>query len=87
MHAGVAVAVRRGLQCRIIDDFDDDILGALVETTKGPIILLTHYNPPRPHYIPTAALENKLQKNKWGSKCPLTCHGLQRLQSKWKGKD
>ena len=63
MHAGVAVAVRKDLQCRIIDDIDDDILGVQIETTKGPIMLLTHYSPPRRHYIPTAAFENKLQKN------------------------
>ena len=63
MHAGVAVAVRKDLQHRIIDDFTDDVLGVQIETTKGPLMFITHYSPPRRNYIPTAELENKLQKN------------------------
>ena len=62
-HAGVAIAVRKDLQYRIVDDFNDDILGAQLETTRGPVMILTNYSPPRRNYIPTAEIENKLQKN------------------------
>ena len=63
MKAGVVVAVKKDIKYRIIDDFTDDILGVQVETTKGPIVILTNYSPPRRNYMPTAEIENKLQKN------------------------
>ena len=59
MHTGVAVAVRKDIQHRIIDDFTDDVLGVQIETTKGPLMIITHYS----NYVPTAELENKLQRN------------------------
>ena len=62
-HAGVVVAIRKDLQYRLVDDFADDILGAEIETTKGRIMIITNYSPPRRNYIPTAEIENKLQKN------------------------
>ena len=62
-HAGVAVAVRRYLQNRIVDDFADDILGVQLETTRGHIMIITNYSPPRRNYMPTAEIENKMQKN------------------------
>lgn len=61
--AGVAIAVKRSLTCKVLDNFLDDILGVQVETTKGPIILLTCYCPPRRNFIPMGELENILQKN------------------------
>ena len=63
MHPGVVVAVRKDIQHRIIDDFTDDVLGVQIETTKGPLMIITHYSPPRRNYVPTAELENKLQRN------------------------
>ena len=63
MQAGVAVAVKKDIKYRIIDDFTDDILGVQVETTKGLIVILTNYSPPRRNYMPTAEIENKLQRN------------------------
>ena len=62
-HTGVAVAVRRDLQYCIVDDFADDILGVQLETTRGHIMIITNYNPPRRNYMPTAEIENKMQKN------------------------
>ena len=56
-QAGVAIAVRNDLHYRIVDDFNDDILGAQLETTRGPVMMLTSYSPP------AAEIENKLQKN------------------------
>ena len=62
-HAGVAVAVHKNLRYRLVDDFADDILGVQIETTRGPVMILTNYSPPRRNYIPSAELENKLQSN------------------------
>ena len=63
MHAGVAIAVKKNIKYCLIDDFRDDILGVKVETTKGPIMILTTYCPPRRNYMPTGEIENKLQMN------------------------
>ena len=62
-HAGVAVAVRKNLRYRLMDDFADDILGVQIEMTRGQVMILTNYSPPRRNYIPSAELENKLQSN------------------------
>ena len=61
-HAGVAVAIRKDLQYRLVDDFADDDLGVEIETTKGRIMIISNYSPPRRNYIPTAEIENELQK-------------------------
>ena len=44
--------MRKDLKHQIIDDFDDDLLAVRLETTKGPIIIFTHYGPPRRNYLP-----------------------------------
>ena len=62
MHARIAIAIRRDVKYKIIDDFAEDILGVELETTKGPVMFLTCYSPPRRNYIPVGELENKLQK-------------------------
>ena len=62
-HAGVAVAVRRDLQYCIVDDFADDIQGVQLGTTRGHIMIITNYSPPHRNYMPTAEIENKMQKN------------------------
>lgn len=61
--AGIAVAVRSNITYKILDNFHDDILGIKLETTKGPIIVLTCYCPPRRNYVPMGEMENILQKN------------------------
>ena len=61
-HAGVAGAIRKDLQYRLVEDFADDVLGVEIETTKGRIMIITNYSPPPRNYIPTAEIENRLQK-------------------------
>ena len=61
--AGIAVAIRKNIKYRIIDDFIDDVLGTELRTSTGPIIILTNYSPPRRNYVPIGELENVLQKN------------------------
>ena len=61
--AGVAIAIRKTIKYKTIDDFNDDILGIELLTSKGPIIILTNYSPPRRNFIPIGEIENILQKN------------------------
>ena len=62
-HAGVAIAIEKTINYRILDDFVDDILGVELSTSKGPIIILTNYSPPRRNFIPIGEIENILQRN------------------------
>ena len=60
--AGIAIPVRKNIKYCILDDFNDDILGIELITTKGPIIVLTNYSPPRRNHLPIGEIENILQK-------------------------
>ena len=62
-HAGVAIAVRKDVRYQLLDDFADDILGVKLQTSKGPINIITHYSPPRRDYLPLGELNQKLQSN------------------------
>ena len=42
--AGIAIAIRKNIKYRALDDFVDDILGIELRTSKGPIIILTNYS-------------------------------------------
>ena len=46
-HAGVAIAVKKGIQYKIIEEFEDDFLGIQLDTSRGLINLVTVYRPPR----------------------------------------
>ena len=61
-HAGIAIGIRKDANCKILDDFTDDLLGIQVETTKGPIAVFTIYSPPRRNYLPVGELKRALQK-------------------------
>ena len=61
--AGIAIAIKKNINYRILDDFLDDILGVELTTTKGPIIILTNYSPPRRNFMPIGKIENILQTN------------------------
>ena len=60
--AGIAVAIRKNIKYKIMDDFVD-IFGIELMTTKGPIVILTNYSPPRRDNFPIGEIENILQKN------------------------
>ena len=49
---GVAIAIKRNLHHKILDDFDQEFLAVEVDTTKGPVVFATCYLPPRRPYIP-----------------------------------
>ena len=59
-HAGIAIAIRKNIKYKIMDDFVDDILGIELMTTKGPIIILTNYSPPHRNNILIGEIENIL---------------------------
>ena len=46
-HAGVAVAIRKGIKYRILDDYNGDTIGIQLDTPNGKINIVTNYNPPR----------------------------------------
>ena len=56
-HAGSAIAIKKGLQFTIINNFLMDTIGAKIETSQGPIIVMTSYSPPRHNLLPLQDLE------------------------------
>ena len=62
-QARIAIAVKKNIQHKILDDFQDDILGIRMETDKGPIELYTIYSPPRRNYLPIGEINRIAQKN------------------------
>ena len=61
--AGVAVCVKKNIKHKILDDFYGDMLGVNLETSRGPVTIMTTYLPPRRNDIPLAELRRELQKN------------------------
>ena len=62
-HAGIALAVRKDVTHRLIDDYNDDMLAIKLETSRGPILVATLYVPPRRQYLPTADIRRVTQLN------------------------
>lgn len=60
--AGVAIALRRNLRYKIIDDFQDDFLAVEIETTDGPLWIATTYSPPRRPQLPIEDLTKVMNK-------------------------
>ena len=61
-HAGVAIAVKSSIQHRILDDFNEDMLAIQVESSRGPIIIATYYQPPRRNYLDIQDLASIMRK-------------------------
>lgn len=49
---GTAIAVKRNIKYKILDDFISDLIAIEIETTTGKIILATLYQPPARNFIP-----------------------------------
>ena len=49
---GTAIAIKRNIKYKIMDDFISDLLAIEVETTTGNIIIATLYQPPIRSYMP-----------------------------------
>ena len=46
-NAGIAIAVKKNIKHKILDDFQEDLLALEIETVRGKIIISTKYSPPR----------------------------------------
>ena len=51
INNGVAVGVRRDIKYKLIDNFESDMLGITIETSLGPVHIITAYIPPRCPYL------------------------------------
>ena len=45
-HAGVGIGIRIGTKFEIINNFQHDTIGAIVQSKHGPILIMTSYAPP-----------------------------------------
>ena len=52
LNDGVAIAVKKGLKHRIINNFNNEIMAVQITTTMGEVILSTAYLPPRRDFLP-----------------------------------
>ena len=64
-HAGVAKAIKKNIPYLLIDDFREDLLGIKLYTSKGPMIIVTHYSPPRYDYLPLGEMRSQFQKKQY----------------------
>lgn len=62
-HDGVAIAIKKNIQHKIIDNLDENYLAITVTTTLGPICIGTGYQPPRRHRIPIHNIINIMRRN------------------------
>ena len=56
-HAGCGVAIRIGINFRIMNTFFHDTIAAEIDTAHGPIIIATSYAPPRDRSLPEQDIE------------------------------
>lgn len=50
-YAGAAIAIRRGIEFKLHDNFYSDTIAVTIQTMQGPITIATSYVPPRTNYI------------------------------------
>ena len=63
MSAGVAIAIKRGIRYKIINNFQQDSIAAKIETSTGEIIVMTNYSPPRQNLLPMGDLLYAVRNN------------------------
>lgn len=61
-HAGIAIAVRRNLEYKLLDSFSEDFLAIELMTRRGPIIICTTYFPPRRYVFPLEDIMSIMRK-------------------------
>ena len=62
-HAGAAIAIRKDIKYKIIDDFDEDFLAIELESNRGNFVVGTAYMPPRRNYFPNPDIMRILRRN------------------------
>ena len=60
--SGIAIAVRKGIEHRLDDEYQDNVLSVKLNTSKGPVELLTTYSPPRRPNIPVEDILKSARK-------------------------
>lgn len=61
-NSGVAIAIKRGIPHRFLDDFDHDVRAVEVQTIRGPVIVATTYLPPRRPIFPSQDIMRLMRK-------------------------
>ena len=61
-QSGVAIGVRKDINYKILDDFNDDFIGVQIEAIRGPIVIYTTYIPPRRNYLPIGDFKRAAQR-------------------------
>ena len=63
MSAGVAIAIKKSIKYKILNNFQLDTIAAKIETSDGEIIIMTNYSPPRRNLLPTEDLLYAIRNN------------------------
>ena len=63
LSAGVAIAIKRGIKYKIINNFQQDSIAAKISTHSGEIIVMTNYSPPRRNFLPTEDMLYAIRNN------------------------
>ena len=63
-NAGIAIAVRRNVSHKLLDNTQEDVLAIEIDTTRGPIIICTTYIPFRRLILPYPDLAQFIRSNK-----------------------
>ena len=62
IHKGTAIAIRKNLDYKLLDDLEMDLLAVTIDSRQGPITIATDYIPPNSpflHYIDYLSLLNR----------------------------
>ena len=62
-HAGCAISIRVGLKFEILNNFIADCIAAKIQTSHGPIIVMTAYSPPRHRTLPNQDMLYMMSNN------------------------
>ena len=62
-HAGIAIAIKKNIKHKILDDYNDDILAVRINTNRGETTIGTLYSPPRRNYLPVGDMRRLFQTN------------------------
>lgn len=64
LNDGVAIAIRKSIKHKLIDNFNEETLAIKIYTTIGEIIIGTTYLPPRRSYLPANDLLKLINHNR-----------------------
>lgn len=63
LHDGVAIAIKKNIPHKIIDDLEENYLAITLNTSLGPVCLATGYQPPRRPAIPIQNIIRLMRQN------------------------